>query len=98
MFFDAINVTAETITCGSSLVAGVTAQVGQIGVKINVRGATTVAMGGAVGATHPAAASFYAACGNLVYLHENVFPMRGNFYLGANAGVTIQADVFRFFR
>lgn len=94
----AISTSSEVITAGASLVAGVSAQAGQIGVMIGLRGATTVAWGGPVGSTHPAAASFFAGCVNLNYLHQNLFPLRGQFYLGGNAGVTVIADVTRFFR
>lgn len=96
--FDSISISTETITVGNSLVAGVTAQSGQVGVKFNLRGATTIAVCGPVGSTHPAAASFFAAAVNLVYLHDNMFPVRGHMYLGGNAGVTVIADVVRFFK
>lgn len=95
---DVISTRSETITVGNSLVAGVTALSGQIGVMLGLRGATTVAWGGPVGGTHPTAASFFAGCVNLNYLHQNLFPMRGQFYLGGNAGATVIVDVTRFFR
>jgi hypothetical protein len=92
------SISVETIACGVSLVAGITGQPAQIGVMIGLRGATTVAWGGPVGGTHPTAASFFAACGNLNFQHQNIFPVAGHFYLGANAGVTALVDVTRFFK
>jgi hypothetical protein len=98
MLDGAISISSEVLTIGQSLVGGVTAQAGQVGVKLGLRGSTTIAWGGAVGGTHPTAASFFAGCANLNYLHDNLYQLRGQFYLGGNAGATIIVDVTRFFR
>lgn len=92
------RISTESITVGQSLVAGVTCQSGQIGLMFGLRGATTVAWQGQVGSTHPTAASFYAGCVNLNYLHQNMFPLRTQVYLGAGAGATLVVDVTRFFK
>ena len=98
MFDDAISIATQSITVSPSLIAGITAQSGQIGLMLGLRGATTAAWGGMLGGTYPTAASFYAGCVNLNFQHQNMFPIRGQVFLGAGAGATVVVDVTRFFR
>lgn len=88
-----IAVTSERVIAGGSGIVGVTALAGQCGVQLNLNGSTLVCM-----SNYSVAASFYASTpARLSYLNENLWPMKGTFYLGVGSA-TMTVDVVRFYK
>lgn len=86
MFFpNAYNVSCETQHIGPSLVFGVTAVPGQMGVKLSILAGGTLFMSPLGGTTA------YAAATNAVVrsADPNIFPMRMQFYLCSGATATV---------
>lgn len=84
------RITTEQISVGLSAIAGITALQGQVGVQLNVASGGTAFVSGSSGS------AAWTDGSTLRSANENIWPMRGTFYVACK-GATAVIEVTRFF-